>query len=155
MKRKVLDSIPRYFPRALILFYQKIKYKELTQVSRIHGVQGIRVPGDMGAASTSVPQWRGLSVQHAKNGLQPSISLCYEQILQSLYLQRATTLIYSKSQRQFICFVRIKTSFPCSTIDYSYQRQEQTYAKQGLSKLLSFLQRERQNSNLTVLKLRK
>ena len=30
--------------------------------------------------------------------------------------------------------------------------KEQTYAKQGLSKLLSYLRRERQNSNLTVFK---
>ena len=30
--------------------------------------------------------------------------------------------------------------------------KEQTYAKQGLSKLLSYLRRERQNSNLTVSK---
>ena len=51
----------------------------------------------------------------------------------------------------FVCLH--KDIFPCSTIDYSCQRQAQTYAKQGLSKLLSFLQRERQNSNLTVLKL--
>ena len=45
-----------------------------------------------------------------KNGLQPSISLCYERILQSLYLQRATTLIYSKSQRQFYLFCLHKES---------------------------------------------
>ena len=41
----------------------------------------------------------------------------------------------------FVCLH--KDIFPCSTIDYSYQRQKYTYAKQGLSKLLSFLQRER------------
>ena len=59
-------------------------------------------------------------------------------------LLKVTALVY--------LFVYIKTSSPCSTIDYSYQRQEWTYAKQGLSKLLSYLRRERQNSNLTVFK---
>ena len=56
----------------------------------------------------------------------------------------------------FVFVFSIKTSFPYSAIGYSLSKtKEQTYAKQGLSKLLSFLQRERQNSNLTVLKLRK
>ena len=88
-----------------------------------------------------------------KNGLQPSISFY---VMSGYYSRLSVASNYVnllKVTALVICFVCIKTSFPCSTIDYSCQRQAQTYAKQGLSKLLSFLQRERQNSNLTILNL--
>ena len=66
----------------------------------------------MVTALTSVPSWRGLLVQHAKEWfIAKHQFLCYEWMLQSLYLQRATMLIYSKSQRQFYLFVCIRTSF--------------------------------------------
>ncbi len=73
----------------------------------------------MVTALTSVPSQRGLLVQHAKECLQPSISLCYEQMSQSLSVASNYINLLKVTAMFLSCCVNIKTSFPCSTLGYS------------------------------------